>query len=206
MTYIRQALAQPSLREVVAGLIHGTAEFLSTPDNPRGCLLIQGALACGTEAEHVKLSMIDWRKSGEAADLTRDARTFLNCSMKMRKFTSLNSDFDLDGIHFLKWLKDSKASWNTFNTTVTVSISFLQPTISSLKARHRAECLASRGQAAKLLAGVSATYSSFEMAEYRACTSILILTMQARMRRGFDGVRIVSGESDDHASGDFSGA
>jgi hypothetical protein len=34
----------------------------------------------------------------------------------------------------------------------------------------------------------------------------LILTTQARMRRGFDGVRIVSGESDDHASGDFWGA
>src|SRR6201982_2081434 len=67
MTYIKQALALPSLREVVAGLIHGTAEFLSIPDNPRGCLSIQGALACGTDAEHVKLSMIDWRKRGEAA-------------------------------------------------------------------------------------------------------------------------------------------
>jgi AcrR family transcriptional regulator len=67
MTYIRQALAQPSLREVVAGLIYGTAEFLSSPDNPRGCLLIQGALACGTDAEPVKLAMIDWRKSGQAA-------------------------------------------------------------------------------------------------------------------------------------------
>jgi len=67
MTYIRQALAQPSLREVVAGLIHGTAEFLSTPGNPWGCLSIQGALACGTDAEDVKLAMIDWRKSGEAA-------------------------------------------------------------------------------------------------------------------------------------------
>ena len=67
MTYIRQALAQPSLRQVVAGLIHGTAEFLSRPDNPRGCLSIQGALACGTDAEQVKLAMIDWRKNGEAA-------------------------------------------------------------------------------------------------------------------------------------------
>lgn len=66
MTYIRQALAQPSLREVVAGLIHGTAEFLSSPGNPRGCLLIQGALACGTDAEPIKQAMIDWRKSGEA--------------------------------------------------------------------------------------------------------------------------------------------
>jgi AcrR family transcriptional regulator len=67
MTYIRQALAEPSLREVVAGLIRGTAEFLSTPGNPRGCLSIQGALACGTAAEPVKQSIIDWRKSGEAA-------------------------------------------------------------------------------------------------------------------------------------------
>ena len=66
MTYIRQALAQRSLREVVAGLIHGTAEFLATPDNPRGCLSIQAALACGTDAQPVKLAMIDWRKSGEA--------------------------------------------------------------------------------------------------------------------------------------------
>ncbi len=67
MTYIRQALAQPSLREVVAGVILGTAEFLSTPGNPRGCLSIQGALACGTDAEPVKQTMIDWRKGGEAA-------------------------------------------------------------------------------------------------------------------------------------------
>jgi AcrR family transcriptional regulator len=67
MTYIRQALDRSSLREVVAGLIYGTAEFLSIPDNPRGCLLIQGALACGTEAEHVKLAMVDWRKGGETA-------------------------------------------------------------------------------------------------------------------------------------------
>jgi len=27
---------------------------------------------------------------------------------------------DLDGIRFLKWLKDSTASWNTFNMTMTV--------------------------------------------------------------------------------------
>jgi len=67
MDYIRQALAQPSLAEVVAGLIHGTAEFLSMRGNPRGCLLIQGALACGTDAEPIKQAMIDWRKSGEAA-------------------------------------------------------------------------------------------------------------------------------------------
>jgi hypothetical protein len=64
-----------------------------------------------------------------------------------------------------------------------------------LKALHRAECLVSRGQGAKLLAAVSATSSSFEMAEYRACTSILIPTIRGRMSHGFDGVRTVSGET-----------
>jgi hypothetical protein len=29
--------------------------------------LIQGALACGTDAKPIKQAMIDWRKSGEAA-------------------------------------------------------------------------------------------------------------------------------------------
>ena len=67
MSHIRQALARPSLREVIAGLIHGTAEFLSTPGNPRGCLSIQGALACGTDAKPVKQAIIEWRRSGEAA-------------------------------------------------------------------------------------------------------------------------------------------
>ena len=71
MTFIRQALAQPSLREVIARLILGTAEFLSTPGNPRGCLLIHGALACSTDTEPVKQMMIEWRKSGEAALKTR---------------------------------------------------------------------------------------------------------------------------------------
>src|SRR6185369_1397525 len=64
------------------------------------------------------------------------------------------------------------------------------------KALHRAECPVSRGRGAKLLADVSATSSSFEMAEYRACTSISIPTIRVKMRRGFAGVRIVSGESD----------
>ena len=67
MTSVRQALSQPSLRKVLAGLIHGNADFLSRPGNPRGCLLIQGALACGTDADPVKQAMIELRKSGEAA-------------------------------------------------------------------------------------------------------------------------------------------
>jgi AcrR family transcriptional regulator len=67
MTYMREALAKPTLRQVATSLLHGTAEFLSQPGQPRGCLSIQGALACGDDAEPIKQTTILWRKSGEQA-------------------------------------------------------------------------------------------------------------------------------------------
>ena len=50
----------------------------------------------------------------------QDVQTSLNCSMTMPKSIFLNSDLDLDDTHFLKWLKDSKEPWNTFDTIMTV--------------------------------------------------------------------------------------
>lgn len=67
MLYIQQALAQPTLRKVVEGLLYGTAEFLATPGNPRGCLSLQGGLACGVEGAFAQHALIAWRKKGEAA-------------------------------------------------------------------------------------------------------------------------------------------
>lgn len=67
MQYIRQALAQSTLREVIEGLLYGTVEFLATPDHPRGCFSLQGALACGAEGVFAQQALIAWRKRGEAA-------------------------------------------------------------------------------------------------------------------------------------------
>lgn len=67
MSYIRLALEKPTLREVLKSLLRGTVDFLSTPRNPKGCLSVQGALACGTTAEPVKQVTINWRLQGEAA-------------------------------------------------------------------------------------------------------------------------------------------
>jgi AcrR family transcriptional regulator len=67
MTYIREALERSTLRAVIEAILYGTVEFLSAPSHPRGCLSIQGALACGTDATPVKQTMVDWRKKGEAA-------------------------------------------------------------------------------------------------------------------------------------------
>src|SRR5437016_5458323 len=116
--------------------------------------------------------------------------------MQMPKSIFPNSASDRAASRFWKWLRDSKGYWNTFNTITTGLISFLQATISSLKALHMGECLVRRGRAGKLPAGVSATSSSFGMAEYRACTSISTPTTQVRTICGFDGVRIVNGEEE----------
>jgi len=67
MTYIREALELPTVREVATALVEGTVDFLSIAGNPRGCLSIQGALACGSDAQPIQHAMIEWRKQGEMA-------------------------------------------------------------------------------------------------------------------------------------------
>src|SRR5437762_1862748 len=49
--YIREALAAPTARAVVERLLTGAVEVLGNPQNPRGCLAVQGALACGEGAD-----------------------------------------------------------------------------------------------------------------------------------------------------------
>jgi AcrR family transcriptional regulator len=64
--YVREALQQPVVRAVVEALLRGALELLTDPSHPRGCLSVQGALACGSQAEPMKQAMIEWRKQGES--------------------------------------------------------------------------------------------------------------------------------------------
>jgi AcrR family transcriptional regulator len=64
MAYMREALKLSSARAVVEALLRGTVEFLADPSHPRGCLSLQGGLACGTGVESVQQAMVDWRESG----------------------------------------------------------------------------------------------------------------------------------------------
>jgi len=52
---------------IVARLLAGTADLLSCPGNPKGCLMVQGALACGHEADPIRKELISRRAMGEAA-------------------------------------------------------------------------------------------------------------------------------------------
>src|SRR6266849_10442783 len=53
-SYVREALNQPTARGVVESMLRGAANLLSNPKNPPGCLNIQGALACGGEADPIR--------------------------------------------------------------------------------------------------------------------------------------------------------
>ena len=65
--YVQKALAETTAREVVEALLRGAVEMLGDPGNPRGCMSVQGALACGVDAEPVKEMLVEWRRQGEAA-------------------------------------------------------------------------------------------------------------------------------------------
>jgi len=43
--FMREALAKPSVRQMIESCLRGTVDFLSTPGNPKGCLSIQGGFA-----------------------------------------------------------------------------------------------------------------------------------------------------------------
>lgn len=53
-SYVREALAQPTARAVAEHLLRGSMQFLGDLKNPRGCLVVQSALACGDEAGPVR--------------------------------------------------------------------------------------------------------------------------------------------------------
>jgi AcrR family transcriptional regulator len=65
--YAGDALNEPTARAVAERLLGGTIDLLTDPKNPRGCLLVQGALACGEAAECVRRELAALRAAGEAA-------------------------------------------------------------------------------------------------------------------------------------------
>jgi AcrR family transcriptional regulator len=64
MAFLSQALAQPTARQVIESLLRASVDFLADPTHPKGCLSLQGGMACGSGAEEVERKMIHWRRGG----------------------------------------------------------------------------------------------------------------------------------------------
>jgi AcrR family transcriptional regulator len=64
--FVREALKEPTARAVAQRVLQGTADLLTDRGNPAGCLIVQGALACGDAAEPVRRELAAHRAAGEA--------------------------------------------------------------------------------------------------------------------------------------------
>lgn len=62
-SYVRVALQEPTARAVAEKLLKGAVENLTDPSHPRGCLAVQGALACGDDADCMRKELIRQRES-----------------------------------------------------------------------------------------------------------------------------------------------
>jgi AcrR family transcriptional regulator len=65
--YIREAFSEPTARDVVETLLHGAADATTDPDRPRGCITVQGGLACSPNAEAARDELAARRSAGEVA-------------------------------------------------------------------------------------------------------------------------------------------
>jgi AcrR family transcriptional regulator len=63
---LQEALAEPTARATVERLLNGIVDYAG-PGKIRGCLLVQGALACGDSADPIRDELALRRAAGETA-------------------------------------------------------------------------------------------------------------------------------------------
>lgn len=63
--YFQVALAKPTMRAVVEHLLYESANAVTDPNHPPGCLAVQGALSCGDAAESIKQELMSRRAQSE---------------------------------------------------------------------------------------------------------------------------------------------
>jgi AcrR family transcriptional regulator len=65
--YVREALKEPTARAAIERLLRGTVDLATSPGNPQGCLMVQGALACGDGANAIRQELNSRRAEGDTA-------------------------------------------------------------------------------------------------------------------------------------------
>ncbi len=89
-SHVCDSLREPTARAVAERLLRGTAELLSDPKHPRGCLGTHGALVCGDQSYVVRQEMSSRRAAAMDALRKRFARA--------KKEGDLPADSDPDAL------------------------------------------------------------------------------------------------------------
>jgi len=66
-SYEREALAQPTAREVAERLLRGAADVQTDPATPAGCLAVLGTTYCAEDSSPIGKIVIAFRLAGQAA-------------------------------------------------------------------------------------------------------------------------------------------
>jgi len=66
-SYEREAVAQPTARQVAERLLRGAADVQTDPDTPAGCLAVLGTTYCAEDSSPVGKIVIAFRLAGQAA-------------------------------------------------------------------------------------------------------------------------------------------
>ena len=67
LAYFGKALAEPKAQDVIEQIFFGAARMAGDPKIPAGCLMVQGALACGSAAGSVRKEAAARRGASEVA-------------------------------------------------------------------------------------------------------------------------------------------
>jgi AcrR family transcriptional regulator len=65
--YVREALQQPTAREVVEHAFRGTLDLVTDSRNPRGCMIVQAALVCGDTVDCIRRELAKRRDASMTA-------------------------------------------------------------------------------------------------------------------------------------------
>ncbi len=64
--YLAEALEEPTALGVATAILAGTVRTTTLPDNPSGCMGVQGALAASDSGRGVRDLLVAWRQNGYA--------------------------------------------------------------------------------------------------------------------------------------------
>jgi AcrR family transcriptional regulator len=131
--YTREALERPTAREVVERLLRGAVDLLTDARNPGGCLLVQGALTCGSGGETIRRELAGRRAGGVAALRRRFRRAIADGDLAAGADAAVLARFVATAMHGLAVQAASGASRRELRQVAEVFLRAWPPQVGTMR-------------------------------------------------------------------------
>lgn len=122
-SYVKQALGAATAREAFERLLVGAADLLSDPRHPKGCLIVQGALACGSDSDPIRKQLIRHRAAGEETIRKRFHRARREGDLPRKASPAALAKFAVTIIHGMSVQAASGANRKALHEVARIAIS-----------------------------------------------------------------------------------